>query len=239
MNTVISALVAAFKTLFHPRMILLALGPMLMAIALWVVVALIYWDSWVSALTGLVQSPALERWLAHGLAASLSHYLVVIILLLLLAMAVYVTALAITGIFAMPLMVKQVASSYFPQLERKRGGTTFGSVANTLVAIAAYCVAWVLTLPLWLIAPLALGLPVLLAAYLNQRLFRYDALAEHASREEYPRVLARARLNLYILGAIAGLLQFVPLLNLLSPVYIGLAFIHLCLAELEQERVSA
>jgi uncharacterized protein involved in cysteine biosynthesis len=131
-----------------------------------------------------------------------------------------------------------VATSYFPQLERKRGGTTFGSVANTVLAIAAYCVAWVLTLPLWLMAPLALVLPVLLAAYLNQRLFRYDALAEHASREEYPRVVAHARSNLYILGAIGGLLQFVPLLNLLTPVYIGLAFVHLCLAELEQVRAS-
>jgi CysZ protein len=201
-----------------------------------VIIAPIYWDSWISGLTRVVQSPVLERWLAHGLAASLSRYLVVIMLLLLLVMAVYVTALAITGIFAMPLMVSQVASTYFPQLERKRGGTNAGSVANTVVAIAAYCVAWVLTLPLWLIAPLALVLPVLLAAFLNQRLFRYDALAEHASREEYPRVVAHARLNLYILGIIAGLLQFVPLLNLLSPVYIGLAFAHLCLAELEQAR---
>jgi len=77
----------------------------------------------------------------------------------------------------------------------------------------------------------------MLMAYLNQRLFRYDALAEHASREEYAQVIERSTLKLYLLGAVVGLLQFVPLLNLFLPVYAGLAFIHLCLAELQQLRL--
>ncbi len=239
MHTVVSALAAAFRTLFHPRMILLALGPALAAILVWGTVAFIYWDSWIQALAALVQGSFLERWLAHGFAATASHYAIVVILLLLLAMAIYVTALAITAILAMPLMVKLVAEAYFPALERKRGGTAAGSIANTVVAIGAYCIAWVLTLPLWLIAPLAIVLPILLAAYLNQRLFRYDALAEHASSEEYLHLIARSRTKLYLLGVVAGLLQFVPLLNLLAPMYMGLAFIHLCLAELKALRAAA
>ncbi|MFH0935054.1 MAG: EI24 domain-containing protein, partial [Pseudomonadota bacterium] len=75
-------------------------------------------------------------------------------------------------------------------------------------------------------------LPLALMAYLNQRLFRYDALAEHASREEIAQVVERAAPRLYLLGLLTGLLQFVPLLNLIAPVYVALAFIHLCLGEL-------
>ena len=105
-----------------------------------------------------------------------------------------------------------------------------------MVAIVVYSVGWVLCLPLWFFSPLALVLPIMLMAYLNQRLFRYDALAEHASNSEYELVIKRSIKKLYLLGTIAGLLQFVPLLNLFLPVYVGLAFIHLCLAELKQLR---
>ncbi|MBA2350437.1 MAG: hypothetical protein H0V78_01210, partial [Burkholderiales bacterium] len=44
--------------------------------------------------------------------------------------------------------------------------------------------------------------------------------------------------RLYVLGALAGLLHYVPLLNLFSPIYTGLAFIHFCLAELRELRLE-
>lgn len=238
MNNVIFALVQALKTLFHPRMLSLVLWPMLVAIVLWVGAAMLFWSSWVNDLTGMMQSTPLEQWMAQGFFAVASHYLIVIILLLLLLPSIYVTALLITAIFAMPTMVNHVAEKYYPRLERKQGGTNAGSIANALVAIAVYCVGWVLSLPLWLFSPLALLLPLLLMAYLNQRLFRYDALAEHASKEEYAQVMERASMKLYLLGLVVGLLQFVPVLNLFSPVYVALAFIHLCLTELKELRQS-
>lgn len=236
---VIAALVAALKTLLHPRMLSLVLWPMLAAMVLWVGAAMLFWGDWIGSLTAMLQTTSLEQWVSHGFLAVLSHYLISIILVLLLLPAIYVTALMITAVFAMPMMVNHVAGNYYPELERKRGGSAAGSVANAVLAIAVYCAGWVLSLPLWLFSPLALVLPVILMAWLNQRLFRYDALAEHAGKQEYRQVIERATVRLYLLGALAGLLQFVPLLNLLSPVYIGLAFIHLCLAELKQLRLSA
>lgn len=239
MSSVISALLAALQTLFHPKMLALVLWPMLMAVVLWVGAAILFWGSWINGLSGMVQSTPLEQWMAQGAVALVSHYLVSIILVLLLLPAIYVTALVITALFAMPVMVSHVAASYYPELALQRGGSTAGSVANAMLATAVYCAGWVLSLPLWLFSPPALVLPVILMAYLNQRLFRYDALAEHASREEYAQLIGRASVKLYLLGAIAGLLQFVPLLNLFAPVYVGLAFIHLCLAELRQLRQTA
>lgn len=238
MNSVISALVAAFKTFFHPRMLSLVLWPMLVALVLWVGAAMFFWGSWVNAMTGLIQATPLQQWMAHGFFAVVAHYLIVFILVMLLLPAIYVTALLITAVFAMPMMLNHVADKYYPELERKLGGSNTGSIANALMAVAVYCVGWVLSLPLWLFSPLALLLPLLLMAYLNQRLFCYDALAEHASKEEYACIMDRSTRKLYLLGLAAALLQFVPLVNLLSPIYVALAFIHLSLAELRQLRLS-
>ena len=73
-------------------------------------------------------------------------------------------------------------------------------------------------LPLWLTGVLAPVLPVLLSAYLNQRLFRYDALADHASADEYHVIINASRGRMYVLGGLLALLYYVPLLNLFAPV---------------------
>jgi uncharacterized protein involved in cysteine biosynthesis len=99
-------------------------------------------------------------------------------------------------------------------------------------------VLWIVTLPLWFTGIGALILPAATAAYLNQRLFRFDALAEHATREEYRLVVSRATLSLYGLGLILALLYYIPVVNLLAPVLSGLAFTHLCLGKLAVLRAA-
>lgn len=238
MNSVFSALESALKTFFCPRMLSLVLWPMLAAIVLWLGAAILFWGSWVDDMTRLIQATPLEQWMSNGFLAAVTHYLIAIILVLLLLPAIYVTALLITAIFAMPMMLDFVAEKYYPELQRKHGGSNAGSVANAAVATAVYCVGWVLSLPLWLFSPFALLFPLLLTAYLNQRLFRYDALAEHADKDEFACIRDRSATKFYLLGVAVSLLQFVPLLNLFLPVYTALAFIHLSLAELKQLRLS-
>lgn len=45
-----------------------------------------------------------------------------------------------------------------------------------------------------------------------------------------------ARGRLFLLGLLTGVLYFIPPFNLVAPVFPALAFIHLCLAELESLR---
>lgn len=239
MKSVLIALREALKGLFHPRMLVLVIWPMLIAALTWGIAAIFFWSSWLEALGNLLQASPAEQWIAQGFLAVASHYLMVFVLAMLLLPAIYVTALIITAVFAMPLMVKHVAATRFPTLERKQGGSVAGSVANAFIAIAIYALLWIVSLPLWLFSAFALILPLLWMAYLNQRLFRYDALAEHASREEFAQIMEGATGRLYLLGIALGLLQFIPILNFFSPVYIGLAFIHFCLGELQQLRQSA
>jgi hypothetical protein len=155
------------------------------------------------------------------------------VVLALLAPVVIVTALLIATVFAMPVLVRHVAQSDYPNLDRRHGGTVIGSIWNALAAIFLFALLWIVTLPLWLLGPLAALLPLLLSAYLNQRLFRYDALSDHADAAEMKQIFEFARGRLFLLGLITGVMYFIPPFNLVAPVFSALAFIHLCLAELE------
>jgi uncharacterized protein involved in cysteine biosynthesis len=93
-----------------------------------------------------------------------------------------------------------------------------------------FVLLWVVTIPLWLLGPLAAPVPLLLSAYVNQRLFRYDALSDHANAAEMKQIFDLSRGRLFLLGLITGLLYFIPPLNLIAPIYAALAFIHFCLA---------
>jgi len=134
------------------------------------------------------------------------------------------------------MLVGIVGAAHFPELERLRGGSFAGSVSNGVYAIVVYLLLWLLTLPFWLLGPFGLAISLLLNAWLNQRLFLYDALAEHASAEEMARLRGEAGWPLYALAPLLGLLYFVPFLNILAPVYMGLAFTHYALLILKKSR---
>jgi uncharacterized protein involved in cysteine biosynthesis len=99
-------------------------------------------------------------------------------------------------------------------------------------ALAIWLLLWLVVLPL-LLLPLV-GVPASLAvnAWLNARLFRYDALSEHASADERAAVFRAGRGRLLALGFALAPLSFVPIVSLVAPVYAGLAFTCLCLDEL-------
>ncbi|BAN36280.1 transmembrane protein [Sulfuricella denitrificans skB26] len=238
MREILNALLKALKSLFQPKMLALVLWPVVLATILWGGLAFFFWSDWVAGLQGLIDHAAVHdflgrhelSWVARAAATTLAIMVVV-------PLGV-VTALLIAAVVAMPYMVRFVAERDYPGMELKRGGTMMGSIWNGLAGVFVFAVLWLLALPLWLFGPFALIVPVFLSAYLNQRLFRYDALADHASREEYQQVVERAGGRMYVLGGLLGLVQFVPFLNLLLPIYIGLAYIHFCLAELHALRTG-
>jgi hypothetical protein len=233
---VFDALARAFRSLLHPRMLVLTLWPMLLALLFWGGIAWLFWDQWAAGLNGYAQTVGAEDKLAEWGFKWLSGWLIAVLLVSMLVPVIYVTALAFAAIFAMPVMLNFVAERDYPELERKHGGSFVGSIWNAVAAIVVFLVLWVVTLPLWL-SPLGVVIvPTLLGAYLNQRLFRYDALADHASPEEYALIRERAHGRLFTLGGLLGFAHYVPVLNFFTPIYIGLAFIHLCLAELRRLR---
>jgi hypothetical protein len=234
------SLLYAAANVFHPRMLWLMLWPMLVALAIWGTTALFLWQR-LAARLALALRYGLDWALAWTHVDWHAASLVAANVLLFLGFVplVYVTALFLLGAFGMSQIVEHVAARSFPQLERRRGGGWAGAGWNGAVTFFGMLAFAVLTLPLWLLPPLWPLIPLAVLAWANQRLMRYDALAEHADAGERARLFRAHRGALYVLGLLFALAGYVPLLGFFAPVLSGLAFTHYLLAALARERAAA
>jgi CysZ protein len=237
MERVSAALLKGLASLLHPRMLWLMVWPVLVALAIWVTLAALYWSqaiTWVDL--------ELHQWSAYRWAVSiwplalLATWLGWLLLLFLFVPVVLITAVLIISVVSMPAMVAHVGERDYPRLARRRGGSLAGSLWNALVALVFFGLFFAITLPLWLLPLLWPVLPMVLFGYFNQRVYRYDALAEHGTAAEIAEVIARNRGELFLLGVVLALVGHVPLIGLAMPVYGGLVFIHYALDRLAASR---
>lgn len=235
--SILGSLAYGLANLLHPRMLWLMVWPMLVAIGIWGTVAIALWMRLAIKLAGV-----LERWLESAVffvqldLANVAMIAAHVLLFLAFVPLVYLTALFILGLFGMQSMVEHVARRSFPALERRRGGGVAGSGWNGAVALLGLVGLGVASLPLWLLPPLWPMIPVAILGWVNQRLLRYDALAEHAGLEEMAEIFRERRGDLYLLGVLLAVVAYVPVLGLLAPVWFGLAFIHYLLGTLVAAR---
>ena len=235
MNLMIEALSRAFCDLFQFRILWIVLWPVVIAALIWFTLGVVFWEVFQIGLQAVLQwlvlKPGLkalsQEWIANSIQA-IAHFILFIPL-------VFITALVITALFAMPMLIRIVSERDYPQLERKNGGSIGGNLLNALFAICVFIAIWALTMPLWLVG-IGVIIPFIAAAYLNQRLFSYDALAEHASYEEMRELFSANQSSLWGLGLLTGLAQFIPILNLFAPVLSGLTFVHFGLGRLNDLR---
>jgi CysZ protein len=234
--SVLGALGYGLINVFHPRMLWLMVWPMLVALALWGTLALVTWTR-----LALWLAEVINQW-ALGIVrldlGQLAQFLANVALLLLFVPLVYLTALFILGAFGVQKMVDHVATRSFAHLERRRGGSTAGSVWNAIVAFAGMLLLFAISLPLWLVPVLWPVITLAILTWVNQRLLRYDALAEHAEAAEMARLFRQHRGPLLLLGFLLALLAYVPLLGFFAPVLFGLAFIRYLLGALEAIRAD-
>ena len=235
--SIVGALLYGLANLLHPRMLWLMVWPMLVSLTLWGIAAVALWGRLAFWL-----AQRLEQWLqpaAAFIGFNLGDVALIaanVILFLLFVPLVWVTALFILGIFGMDKMVEHVAARSFPALERRHGGSAAGSIGNGIVALLGMFGLFIVSLPLWLLPPLWPLIPLAIFAWANQRLLRYDAVAQHADVLEIKRLFRERRLGMYVLGVLLGLAAYVPLVGLIAPVVFGLAFIRYLLGALESTR---
>jgi CysZ protein len=224
----------ALRDLFRPGILAVLVLPMLGAIVAWTVLAWFFWDAWIRPVRAALGSSTVAGWFG-GYADWFASGSAALLLFALVVGATFVTAILITELVAMPVIVSTVEREY-PQLAKRGGTNVIGSVTNAFVAVGVFAVLWIVTLPLWLTGFGAVLVPALTSAYLMQRLFRFDALSEHATRDEYRAIVRGNGSRLYGLGLALAPIYYVPVVNLVAPVLSGLAFTHWSLAELERLR---
>ena len=235
MKLVFGALGYAAANLLHPRMLWLMIWPMLVAAGFWGIAALFLWMRTALRIAEVIQSGLEFFHLQWPDAAMIAAHAA---LFLLFVPLVWLTALFILGVFGMGEMVEHVAAQSFPTLERRRGGGVIGSIANGMATLIGMLLLAIVTLPLWLLVPLWPLVPLVIFAWANQRLLRYDALAEHADRQEMRAIFRQRRRHLYLFGLLMALLAYVPVVGFVAPVLFGLAFIRYLLGALAEHRAS-
>lgn len=230
MLEVLTAFTLSLRDLTRGAVLWQAIWPPLAALAFWVAVAVAVWAHGVAVMAEILPQLPWSGW------EWVVHWAAVFLLLAGFAALTYVTAVVLVAVFALPRLINVVAAHHYPELGRHGENVFWGSLVNTLVVGAIFVVGSLLSLPLLLIPGAMLVLPLFWGAWLNQRTFRFDALAEHATRKEMDSLVRENRGRFYIGGLATAGIAHLPLINLLAPAFAALVFVHLGLAALRRRR---
>jgi hypothetical protein len=262
MHPVLISFGRALYSQFHVRMLLLTFIPFVVSLVIWGVILwlglnpMIDWIQHAFAENNwFAVSSSTLSWLGLG---ALKTVIVPLIAMWLLLPLMILTALLLTGLFAMPVIVKHVASRHYPELQERKGGTFWHSLWLSISSYVVFTGLWIIALPLSLIPPLGFIVQPILWGWLTYRVIAFDALGEHADRDEIKAILHANRWPLLVIGVITGAMGAAPMLLWLGGVlsviffpllaglsiwlymvvfiFTGLWFSHFCLAALAKHR---
>ncbi len=206
----------ALWTQLHWRILLLTVMPFLISAVLW---GLLLW----LGLQPLIDTLHLwftERGWFQGGGQFLSWFglenlkplLVPLLAMWLLLPLMILTALIFVGALAMPVIVRHLSARRYLHLEKKQGGSLWGSVGISIGTFILFVLMWVVTLPLNVIPPFTFIVQPLLWGWLTYRVMTYDALSEHASHQERLELIRRHRWPLLAIGVVTGSMGAAPTL---------------------------
>ena len=237
MSFIFKASASAFRDLVRFKIAWIIIWPIMVSILLWLIIGFVFQNSFSELVAMLFDQIGIGEWLRNIESDWVSSAIQNLFYFMVYVPLVIMTTLMITAIFIMPALINLVANRDYPELKREYGGSIAGSVVNAVLACGVFILIWVVTLPLWAVGA-GIIIPFAAAAFMNQQLFRYDALSEHASKQEIRTICTENRYSLWGLGLLTGLIQFIPILNLLAPIYTALAFIHFGLDHLKLLRAQ-
>jgi hypothetical protein len=265
MNLFLDSFWRALAYCLRPRIIALSLLPLLLTVGLSAAMVYFFWDPAIDGmriwLTEWALLESLMRWLQSvGFGNLRSVVAPLIVLMLSLPVIIILSLLAVAWLMT-PSIVELVAQRRFAALERRHGGSFWSNVLLGMGSSMLAALAFVFSLPLWLIPPLVVVLPPLIWGWLTYRVMVNDVLAEHASPEERGEIIRRHRIGLVAIGVVTGYMGAAPgmvfaigaLAIVFAPLLVPLAiwiytfvfafsalwFAHFCLAALAALRAES
>ena len=194
----------------RPKVIVLSLLPLLVAGALELVWAKLFWEDSVRItrdfLVGIPGVQDLVRWLATHVSDAFPVVAYALVVILIATPVFVALVLLLAALWVSPAAVSVVSSRRFHALERRHGGSWWKGFLLSLWHTLAALLLSVVTLPLWLIPPLGLVLPTIIWGRMTAKVMSFDALAEHATVGERRAILAAHAWPLLVMGMGTGLL---------------------------------
>ena len=229
MNLFLDSFWRACAYCLRPRVIALSFLPLVLMIALSMGLGYFYWEDALEWVRQTLEASALINnvfdWLSSIGVGRLKVVFAPLIVIFAVTPIIVVLSLLTVAVLMTPALTLLIAERRFPRLERKHGGSiwisVFWSLGSTLLAL----IALVVSIPLWLVPPLILLLPPLIWGWLTYRVMTFDALAEHASREERREIFRRHRGWLLGIGVVTGYLGAAPSLIWASGALFAAAFV--------------
>jgi hypothetical protein len=149
-----------------------------------------------------------------------------------------ILGLVIAAVFVMPIVLRHLEKREYQGLVRKGEFSTVVGAWNAVLIGVLFAIGWAVTMPLWLFPPFAILLPIFWWAFAFTRMLRVDAVIEHASGKERRLIWRRHNRQLWLIGVCLALLNLVPPLWLVLPVFSALVFAHFSLESLRQLRTE-
>ena len=231
MKQVIDSFWRAFAYCLHPRAMVLSLMPLLLMVALAWGASYWFWDQAVAGVKDVLETSSIFAMVWHWFewfgVGDLKSVVAPLVVIFTVTPLVVVLSLVAVSVLMTPALVNWVASRRFVDLERKQGGGFAASLGWSLLSVLLALLTLLVTLPLWLVPPLALVLPPLIWGWLTYRVLTFDVLAEHASREERLTITRDNRLTLLSMGVLTGLMGAAPSLVWASGALFAAAFVVL------------
>ena len=215
----------------YPRVIGLSVLPLVLIVALSWLLGYLYWDTAVAFVGGWLDASAwldtVWRWLEGVGLGNLKTVVAPLLVIFAFTPLVVVASLLAVSFMMTPSLTRMVAERRFAGLQRKHGGRVLLSLWWTFFSLVLALGALVLTLPMWLVPPLALVLPAFIWGWLTYRVMAFDVLAEFASVEERNILMARHRMSFLAMGVVTGLMGAAPSLVWASGALFAAAFVIL------------
>jgi len=235
MGGVILAIQRSIRTLGRGRVWLYMLGPAILAFFAMIGLSVFLLQH---LITTFIEQPPMSWIVAWG-AFWLAKLLAVLGGWVVILAATYLVAMLLSAIIILPLLLDHLSETDYPDLARMGSDSVVEGAWNSTWSAVLFIVGWLLTLPLWMIPGLGLILPFFWMAWLNRRTFTFDALAVHATEQEWRELRRQKATPLLGLGLVMALLAYVPFVGLLAPSLAALAYVHYCLEALRGLRQGA
>lgn len=215
----------------YPRVIGLSFLPLVLIVALSWLLGYLYWDMAVTEVRGWLDASSwlavVWRWLEGVGLPDLKTVVAPLLVIFSVTPLVVVASLLAVSFLMTPALTRLVADRRFAGLQRKHGGSLALSLWWTFLSLLLALGALLLTLPMWLVPPLAMVLPALIWGWLTYRVMAFDVLAEFASAEERHMLMTRHRMRFLGMGVITGLMGAAPSLVWASGALFAAAFVIL------------
>lgn len=214
MKSILDAFMRAGLYCLMPRVIALSFLPLVLMVALSWGLGYLYWDAAVSGVRQFLEQfsllSSLWGWMEQLGVPDLKTVVAPLLVILAVTPLVVVVSLFSVSAFMTPGLTRMVVERRFPAMERKHGASMLQGLLWSLFSLLLAIGALLLTLPLWLVPPLALVLPALIWGWLTYRVMTFDVLSDIADTSERHALMAQHRLSLLGMGIVSGMMGAAP-----------------------------